>query len=97
MPTSWQDLLKPEYKGKLVMPNPASSGTGYLHVASILQMMGEEKGWAYLDALDKNMEQYIKSRLEALQRGQRRRVRRRHLVRPARHQEHRRRLSRSPW
>lgn len=61
MPASWQDLLKPEYEGKLVMPNPASSGTGYLHVASILQMMGEEKGWEYLDALDKNMDQYIKS------------------------------------
>ncbi len=61
MPASWQDLIKPEYEGKLVMPNPASSGTGYLHVASILQMMGEEKGWEYLDALDKNMDQYIKS------------------------------------
>jgi len=60
-PSSWQDLLKPEFKGALVMPNPASSGTGYLHVASILQMMGEEKGWAYLDALDANMGQYIKS------------------------------------
>lgn len=61
MPASWQDLLKPEYEGVLVMPNPASSGTGYLHVASILQMMGEEKGWEFLDALDKNMDQYIKS------------------------------------
>lgn len=61
MPASWQDLLKPEYEGRLVMPNPASSGTGYLHVASILQMMGEEQGWAFLDALDKNMAQYIKS------------------------------------
>jgi len=61
MPSSWQDLVKPEYEGVLVMPNPASSGTGYLHVASILQMMGEEKGWEYLDALDKNMDQYIKS------------------------------------
>ena len=61
MPASWNDLTKPEYKDQLVMPNPASSGTGYLHVASILQMMGEEKGWEYLDALDQNMNQYIKS------------------------------------
>ncbi|MEX2628978.1 MAG: ABC transporter substrate-binding protein [Tistlia sp.] len=61
MPATWNDLLKPEYEGRLVMPNPASSGTGYLHVASILQMMGEEKGWEFLDALDKNMAQYIKS------------------------------------
>jgi iron(III) transport system substrate-binding protein len=61
MPASWQDLLKPEYKGQIVMPNAASSGTGYLQVVSILQMKGEEKGWQYLKDLDKNMAQYIKS------------------------------------
>jgi len=61
MPTSWQDLLNPVYKGQLIMPNPASSGTGYLQVSSILQMMGEKKGWKFLRALDKNMGQYIKS------------------------------------
>lgn len=61
MPTSWQDLLDPVYKGELVMPNPASSGTGYLQIASLLQMKGEEEGWKYLQELDKNMAQYIKS------------------------------------
>ena len=61
MPASWQDLLKPEYKGQIVMPNAASSGTGYLQVVSILQMKGEEKGWQFLKDLDKNMAQYIKS------------------------------------
>ena len=61
MPTSWADLLKPEYKGEVVMPNPASSGTGYLMIASILQMMGEEKGWEFLGSLDDNIAQYIKS------------------------------------
>ena len=61
MPSSWQDLLDPVYKGQIVMPNAASSGTGYLQIASILQMKGEEKGWAFLKELDKNMAQYIKS------------------------------------
>ena len=61
MPTSWEDLLKPEFKGEVVMPNPASSGTGYLMIASILQMKGEEKGWEYLKKLDNNIAQYIKS------------------------------------
>ncbi len=61
MPTSYADLLKPEYKGKLVMPNPASSGTGYLTVAGILSLMGEEKGWEYLDKLDENMAMYTHS------------------------------------
>lgn len=61
MPTSWEDLLNPVYQGEIVMPNPASSGTGYLQIASLLQMKGEEAGWAYLGELDKNMAQYIKS------------------------------------
>jgi len=61
MPTSWQDLLNPVYKGQIVMPNAASSGTGYLQIVSLLQMKGEEKGWQYLKDLDKNMAQYIKS------------------------------------
>jgi len=61
MPTSWQDLLNPVYKGELVMPNPASSGTGYLQISSLLQMKGEEEGWKFLEELDKNMAQYIKS------------------------------------
>ena len=60
-PTSWADLTKPVYKGQVVMPNPASSGTGYLSVVSILQRMGEQKGWDYLDALHKNIAEYTKS------------------------------------
>nr|WP_322887825.1 putative 2-aminoethylphosphonate ABC transporter substrate-binding protein [Aquirhabdus parva] len=61
IPTSWADLTKPIYKGTIVMPDPSSSGTGYLDVSAWLQMMGEQKGWAYMDALDKNMAQYIHS------------------------------------
>ena len=61
MPASWQDLTKPVYKGEIVMPNAASSGTGYLSVASILQRLKEPEGWNYLDALDKNMAEYTKS------------------------------------
>jgi iron(III) transport system substrate-binding protein len=60
-PTSWADLTKPVYKGHVVMPNPASSGTGYLSVASILQRLGEPAGWTYLDALHVNMAEYTKS------------------------------------
>ncbi|PLX38686.1 MAG: iron ABC transporter substrate-binding protein [Hyphomicrobiales bacterium] len=61
MPTSWADLTDPSYKGEVVMPNPASSGTGYIQIDSLLQLMGEEKGWAFLGELDKNIAQYIKS------------------------------------
>ncbi len=33
-PSSWKDLTKPVYKGTIVMPNPASSGTGFLQVSA---------------------------------------------------------------
>ena len=60
-PTSWKDLTKPVYKGYLVMPNPNSSGTGFLTVSAWLQMMGEEKAWKYMDNLHKNMAVYTHS------------------------------------
>lgn len=60
-PTSWQDLTRPEYAGKIVMPNPASSGTGFLDVSAWLQMFGEEKGWAFMDGLHKNIGSYTHS------------------------------------
>ena len=61
MPTSWADLAKPEFKGEVLMPDPNSSGTGYLHVNAVLQSMGLEKGWAQLEAVDPNMAQYTSS------------------------------------
>jgi iron(III) transport system substrate-binding protein len=61
IPQSWEDLLDPVYEGHLVMPNPASSGTGFMFVSSVLQGLGEEAGWNYLAALDKNMAIYTKS------------------------------------
>jgi iron(III) transport system substrate-binding protein len=60
-PTSWADLTNPAYKGQIVMPNPASSGTGYLTITAWLQIMGEEKGWAYMDALHENIATYTHS------------------------------------
>jgi iron(III) transport system substrate-binding protein len=61
IPTSWEDLTDPVYEGSIVMSNPASSGTGFLSVSAILQMMGEEEGWKYLDALHNNIAQYTHS------------------------------------
>lgn len=58
---SWSDLLKPEFKGKIVMPNPNSSGTGFLDVTAWLQIYGEDKGWAYMDALHQNVAVYTHS------------------------------------
>jgi iron(III) transport system substrate-binding protein len=60
-PASWQDLTNPVYKGQITMPHPASSGTGYLMVSAWLQLMGEQKGWAYMDALHQNIGVYTHS------------------------------------
>lgn len=60
-PASWLDLTRPEYKGKVVMPHPASSGTGYLAVAGWLQVMGEAKGWEFMDKLHDNIAVYTHS------------------------------------
>ena len=60
-PASWQDLLKPVYKGHIVMPNPASSGTGYFDVTAWLKLYGEAGGWAYMDKLHANIAQYTHS------------------------------------
>jgi iron(III) transport system substrate-binding protein len=61
MPTSWQDITKPEYKGKIVMPHPASSGTGYLTIAAWVQLMGEKAAWEFMDKLHDNIAVYTHS------------------------------------
>jgi iron(III) transport system substrate-binding protein len=64
-PESWRDLTKPVYKGQIVMPNPASSGTGFFKVLAWLQLFGDDGGkgggWKYMDALHENIAQYTHS------------------------------------
>lgn len=60
-PTSWADLTNAAYKGHVVMPNPASSGTGFLDVAGWMQIMGEEAAWAFMDGLHENIQAYTHS------------------------------------
>ena len=61
MPKSWKDLTKPVYRGHVVMPNPNSSGTGFLDVSSWLQMFGEDGGWEFMDGLHENIAWYTHS------------------------------------
>jgi len=60
-PTSWADLANPVYKDSIVMPNPASSGTGYQAVYAWLQIMGEKAGWEFMDKLHNNIAVYTHS------------------------------------
>ena len=60
-PESWADLTNPIYKDSIVMPNPASSGTGYQAVYTWLQLMGEKGGWEFMDKLHQNVAVYTHS------------------------------------
>lgn len=57
-PASWFDLTDARFKGKLTMPHPASSGTGYFHVSAWIQMFGEPKAWEFMDRLHDNIAVY---------------------------------------
>jgi iron(III) transport system substrate-binding protein len=60
-PKCWADLLDPKFKDDVQMADPNSSGTAYVMLATIVQLMGEDKGFDYMKALHKNISQYTKS------------------------------------
>ncbi|PLK71866.1 iron ABC transporter substrate-binding protein [Rhizobium sp. TH135] len=60
-PVCWADLLAPELKGEIQIANPNSSGTAYTALASLVQIMGEDKAFEYLKSLNANISQYTKS------------------------------------
>ena len=60
-PTSYADLLKPEYKGLISMANPKSSGTGYMFYKSLANAWGEDKAVQYFNDLTPNILQYTSS------------------------------------
>ncbi|MEW6277077.1 MAG: extracellular solute-binding protein [Candidatus Eremiobacterota bacterium] len=63
LPRTWDDLGQPQWKGKIEMWDPASSGTAMLFLcAALLRSIqageGEDAGWAYLIRYWKNMKNY---------------------------------------
>jgi ABC-type Fe3+ transport system, periplasmic component len=60
-PKSYEDLLKPEYRGLVSMPNPKESSTGYMFYKSLVNAWGEKKTLAYFDKLTDNILQYTES------------------------------------
>jgi iron(III) transport system substrate-binding protein len=61
VPKTWADLLNPALKGEIQVANPASSGTAYTMVATLVQMMGEDKAFDYMKRLHQNISQYTRS------------------------------------
>ena len=62
-PTSWADLLKPEYKGHIRVANPNTSGTAYTVLTTMRYVYNgnEDKAFDYLKKLDANIDQYTRS------------------------------------
>ncbi len=60
-PKCWADLLDPRFKDEVQVSDPNSSGTAYVLLASLVQLMGEDKAFEYLKSLHRNVNQYTKS------------------------------------
>lgn len=66
-PTGWQDLLDPTYRRAILMADPATADTGLMAVMGILELLGEQEGWRYLDALHPNIAFYPEDETEPCQ------------------------------
>ena len=61
VPTSYEDMLKPEYAALISMPSPKSSGTGYSYYNGMVTLLGEEAGLNYFETLNPNIKEYTTS------------------------------------
>lgn len=61
IPHSWQDLLNPAYKGMIQMPSPQSSGTSYSLIQTLIQIMGEDGAFKFMQDLNANIQTYTQS------------------------------------
>lgn len=61
IPRTYEDLLKPEYKNLIAMPDPKTSGTGYAFFLNVVNEMGEEKAIEYFKKLKENMREFSTS------------------------------------
>ena len=60
-PTSWDDLLRPEFTDQVMVAHPSTSGTSYTAMCTVIQMRGEEAGWQYLQQYAAQMASFTKS------------------------------------
>lgn len=61
IPTTYEDMLKPEYAGLISMPSPKSSGTGYSYYNGMVTILGEEAAMKYFEELNPNIKEYTTS------------------------------------
>ena len=63
-PKTWADLAKPQWARKVVHADPSKSSSAYSALVTWLSIYGkDDKGWAMVEALTKNMNLVIRSSL----------------------------------
>ena len=67
-PKSLEDLAKPQYKGKIVMPDPTQHTTTTQWLASLYKIMGKEKSEKFMRDLAANKPIWVESLLPAAER-----------------------------
>lgn len=60
-PTSYKDLLDDQYRGLVSMPDPSSSGTGYIFLKSMVNKWGEDEAMDYFEDLKGNIHSFTAS------------------------------------
>jgi iron(III) transport system substrate-binding protein len=61
VPTGWDDLLDPRYKGLIGIANPNTSGTALTMLATQVFLRGEDAAMEYMKKLHQNIANYTKS------------------------------------
>ncbi|MFB5763930.1 ABC transporter substrate-binding protein [Paenibacillus medicaginis] len=71
LPKSWEDLLKPKWKGQIAFADPSKSGSSYTQAVTMLTAFGRdnEKGWDFVKKLVANMDGKILSGSSLVQRA----------------------------
>ncbi len=60
-PESFDELLAPALKGQIIVAHPATSGTSFTFMCTVLQIKGEQAGWDYMKKVAANVLQYTKT------------------------------------
>ena len=60
-PKTYEDILNPQYRNLIAMPDPKSSSTGYFFYKNWVNQWGEEETLDYVDRLHDNIKQFTES------------------------------------
>lgn len=62
-PQSWEDLAHPGFRGELIIPDPAFSGAGFLHLMALLDANAEDHVYEVLGRVASNKPAIVRSAL----------------------------------